>query len=603
MKRRAALLVLGLVLIVAGAASRGRALPPVDPGPFWPLVVGHTGQRYRDALPAGATYSLQSGALPPGLALEATGAVAGTPSQAGAFEAVLAAREPSGKRYPVRVHVTVRDAAESSLAATPASFEQRGPRQVIVDDLRLDLTSTFDQQPFRTRVRIARPATPGPWPTLLFHRGRGFDHDSYQAFHEHIASWGIAVASIEDRRSFTGATFRGEVDRYDLERAELGMESASGVVEAVSDELLRRAADPLSPFANAFDADRLFFAGHSRGGGAVHASHQRSFELRLRGLIYLMAFDLRYFAECAPPGAAPAYPIFDRTPRTPSLIIAAENDGDLTYPIADQLIDRAQGPTTQVTLYGGVHNLISDSHPAEGNAKITRDQERVRVADWIVAFVRRWSARDTSLDGRLYGGAHQGSALYGIASWCPSARTLLLEDAQDGDANRNLRGRNLVNGLRRREQTLYPDVGGDHGSLNLRHTHLTPTAATSVWRVALDAPLDITGHRRLALRLAQTGPRGWSGVGVWLRVVDAAGGQAWLRVHEPSLTSGSLLPRWTSGGSTHDRFVEVQAPLAQLSDAGSVPLDKRAITGVDLVLVVRDGPAVRSVVADAIRLE
>src|SRR5690606_38668469 len=131
----------------------------------------------------------------------------------------------------------------------------------------------------------------------------------------------------------------------------------------------------------AFDPDALFFAGHSRGGGAVHASHTRSFELRLRGLIYLMAFDLRYFAETAPPGLAPAYPIFDAQPRTPSLIIAAENDGDLTYPIADQLIDRATGPTTQVTLYGGVHNLISDAHPAEGDARISRSEQTARVAD------------------------------------------------------------------------------------------------------------------------------------------------------------------------------------------------------------------------------
>ena len=76
------------------------------------------------------------------------------------------------------------------------------------------------------------------------------------------------------------------------------------------------------------------------------------------------------------------YPIFAANPRTPSLIIAAENDGDLTYPIADQLIDRATGPTTQVTIYGGVHNLISDSHSAEGSARITRTQERRRVADW-----------------------------------------------------------------------------------------------------------------------------------------------------------------------------------------------------------------------------
>ncbi len=596
----AALYAAGLIALgVTTSAQTSSALPGVDPGPFYPLAVGHLGQTYRDALPAGATYALTSGALPAGVTADANGAVRGSPTQTGVFEAVFDSREASGRRYPVRVQLVVRDLAETDLAAAATSFEGLGPQGSTVTDLRLDVRNTFDGSTVRTRVRLVRPNVAGPRPLLLFHRGRGFDHDSYQAFHAHLASWGIAVASVEDTYSFAGGSFGADMDEYDFDRAELGMQSASGVVEGVTDELIRRSNDPADPLARAFDANKLFFAGHSRGGGAVHASHQRAFELRMRGLIYLMAFDLRYFPECAPPGVAPAYPIFDAQPRTPSLVIAAENDGDLTYPIADQLIDRAAGPQTQVTLYGAVHNLISDSSPAEGDARISRAQERTRTADWMVAFIKRWSDNDARLDARLYGGASQGSRTAGVASWLPAVRTVVLEDAQDGDAARNRVGRNLVGSLRRTERSMYPDIGGGYGSLRLKHTILSPTAAQSVWRLQLDAPMDTTKHRRLVLRLAQTGDEGWNGYAVWVRAVDALGQLAWERLWEPG--QGGLLPAY-DGLSPLQRFVEVHAPLSALAPAAGA-FDRTQLSAIDLVLVNRKASAAREVVVDAVRLE
>lgn len=590
---------LGLVLALA---PRGRSVPTNDPGPFFPLKVAHAGQAFRDALPRGATYALRTGRLPAGLRLAASGQVDGTPTETGVFEAVLTARESSGVAYPVRVHLTVRDRDERDLAAAARSFEAAGPLSTRTVDLRFDVTSTFDQRRVRTRVRLALPVALGrPAPLLLFHRGRGFDHDSYDAFHARIASHGVAVASIEDRYSFAGSTFDAENDEYDYQRAELGMESASGVVEAVADHLLARSSDGADALAGAFDPDALFMSGHSRGGGATHASHQRSFELRLRGLIYLMAFDLRYFAEVAPSGArAPAYPIFDDQPRTPSLIIAAENDGDLTYPIADQLIDRATGPTTQVTLYGGVHNLISDAHGAEGDARISRAQETTRVADWIVCFIKRWADGDATLDARLYGPRHQGSRAYGVTSWSPAARTLLVEDAQDAGATRHLLGVNQVSGLRRRELSLYPEVG-DMSRLGLKHVLLTPTAEQSIWRLALDRPLDTTQHRRLVMRVAQTSRYGWSGAGLWVRLIDAAGTQGFARLHEPS-AAGSLLPTF-DGLSPHDRFVDVHLDLSRVAASGTVGFDRTTVRAIDLIFVRRTASRVASFAVDAVRFE
>lgn len=598
-RRLSFLFALGLTLALA---PRGRSVPTNDPGPFFPLKIAHAGLTYRDALPRGATYVLRAGRLPTGLRLATSGQIDGTTSETGVFEAVLEARESTGVAYPVRIHVTVRDRDERDLASAARTFETAGPFSTRQSDLRFDVTSTFDQARVRTRVRLTLPVALGrPAPLLLFHRGRGFDHNSYNAFHARIASHGIAVASVEDQYSFAGATFNAGNDEYDFVRADLGMESASGVVEAVADHLLARSSDGADALAGAFDVDGLFMAGHSRGGGATHASHQRSFELRLRGLIYLMAFDLRYFAEVAPSApSAPAYPIFDNLARTPSLIIAAENDGDLTYPIADQLIDRATGPTTQVTLYGGVHNLISDAHGAEGEAKISRAQETTRVADWIVCFIKRWNDNDATLDARLYGPRHQGSGAYGVTSWMPSARTLLVEDAQDASATRHLLGVNQVNGLRRRELSLYPEVG-DMSRLGLKHVVLTPTVTQSLWRLALDQPMNTTNHRRLVLRVAQTSTYGWSGAGLWLRLVDAAGTQGWVQLHEPG-SATSLLPTY-DGLSPHDRFVDLHVALSRVAASGTVGFDRTRVTAIDLVFVRRTASRVASFAVDAVRFE
>ena len=47
------------VVVAALWTIPGNALPLRDPGPFYPLVVGHAGEAYSDRLPTGASYSLR----------------------------------------------------------------------------------------------------------------------------------------------------------------------------------------------------------------------------------------------------------------------------------------------------------------------------------------------------------------------------------------------------------------------------------------------------------------------------------------------------------------------------------------------------------------
>ena len=483
------------------------------------------------------------------------------------------------------------------------SFRSQGPYPTTQDTFTVDLSSNFDPafntQQVRNEVLLTRPVGTNRAPLLLFHRGRGFDEDSYHLLHQHLASYGIAVASIEDRYSFAGASFSADNRYYDLYRAELGMMSASALVESMADWLLTRSQDPGDSLYDSFDATNLFFAGHSRGGGAVHGSHQRAWELRLKGLIYLMPFDLRYYEDTAPPARAPAYSIYDQTPRTPSLVVCAENDGDLIYPIADQLIDRATGPTTQVTIHGAVHNLISDAHPSEGNDRISRREQRIQVADWIVCFIQRWAFGQTDLDRRLYGDGHHGDDDVAVASWFPQSHTIALEDAQDVDTTRNLSGPNLVAGLRRSERSTYPFVGGDYDSLGLRHTHLSLIDQVSVWRLGHDLPLNVSEHHRLVLRISQTSAAGWGWVGFWVRLVDAKGNTAWRQVWEPS--RGGAFPA-PSSLSPHDRFMDVHIDLDTFSPQ-SAGFDLAELRATDLVLVIRDPNTNGQVVVDQVRYE
>jgi len=604
-RRVSSLVALGAVglagLLLSPWTSEG--VPINDPGPFFPLLQGHVGEPYADALPRGANYSLATGRLPGGVALEGDGRLRGTPNESGLFEAVLSVREPSGLRYPARISLTVREPDEGDLAAQVPSFRQRGSLSVIQEDLQLRVSSTFDQANLRTLVRIYRPDGRANAPLILFHRGRGFDYDMYDTLFGQIASHGIAVASVQDTLSFAGNSFGAQSFDYDFVRPELGMQSASGVLEAVSDLLFDLNADPSEGLFGAFDPENLFFCGHSRGGGAVHGSHERSLRLRLKGLIYLMPFDLRYFPECAPPGLSPAYPIFDTTPRTPSLVIAAENDGDLTYPIADQLIDRASGPTTQVTIYGAVHNLISDRQPAEGNATISRRSEQQQTADWIVTFVKRWAEGEIDLDRRLYADGHVADDDAAVAAWNPSARTLVWEDASDADDSRNELGRNLILDLRRSEYPVYPGVG-NMASLDLKHTVLAPRDRISIWRMAADRPLEVDGHKRLVLRMTQTSAVGWDWGSVWLRLIDGQGSLAWVQLHGPQGAGGFLPRQGSAHRSAHRRFLDVHVDLENDLLAGSAtPIDLDQLMALDVILVRDDDVNARSVVVDAVRFE
>jgi len=103
------------------------------------------------------------------------------------------------------------------------------------------------------------------------------------------------------------------------------------------DYVLQRSQTPGDVLFGKVNAEACFISGHSRGGGAAQVSHSRSTNLRIRGSILFMPFDMIYFNAIPLP-----------EDRLPSLIISAHNDGDLVFPFVDEIIERPSGPMTFV---------------------------------------------------------------------------------------------------------------------------------------------------------------------------------------------------------------------------------------------------------------
>ncbi len=600
-------------LLVGARAEMATAPSLRAAAPFAALAVGHVGRPYadhvRDAFDAPVrSYRLVSGTLPGGLALDGTtGEVRGTPQEARVARLRIAATPVAGgAELEVRASVAILSANEAEVRRGQ-SFEAQGPQTVRLYSSSFTWTSSFDGRARPATVYIYVPSGPaGRLPLLVFHRGRGFGHDDYGGLLSRVASHGVICASVSDEQSFASPRAPSSAERqYDSTRPELGMESASAAQEATLDHLLGIAARSGNVLSGRIDAEEVFFAGHSRGGGATHASHARSIPLRAKGAIYFMAFDLRFFSQTAPPGVAPAYPIATSQARLPSLVISAEEDGDLVYPIADELIDRATGPTTFVTVYGAIHNYLGDRNPAEATARITRAEQQARIASFVVAFIRRWAQDDVSLEGFLYGDEHATSTRAGVASWRRSSPTLLVDDFQDADPTRNvLGGANTVSGLTRSEQPVYPSTGS-FSSLGLRHSILTFRSASSSLRLSLGGTgvtRDVSGHRVLLARVLQTAGTGYR-LGMWLRLTDGAGRSALVKVAAENGSSLGFLPaRTTTSAPALDRFLTLSVPLVRFTQA-TPSLDLRSIASIDVVFNTPSERTSRQVAIDDVRFE
>jgi hypothetical protein len=603
-----------LVSLVLVARSLVAASSLRTDSPFVALAAGHVGQPYVDgtsdifvgAYPQArlpfTSYQVTQGTLPAGLQLDpTTGVVSGTPRVARAEVVRLGVTDAGGAPYAVRAEVCVLSRNESEVVPAQ-SFTAPGPYSVTQRNTTPTWVSSYDGKTYSARVMIFQPqGTTGKLPFLCHHRGRGFTHDNYVQLLTHIASYGFVCASISDSQSFYDPSDTSQLDStYDAGSS--GMENASASQEGLMDYLLGLSSTPGDPLYGVLDNENAFVSGHSRGGGATQASHTRSLPLRLRGVIYFMAFDLRYFSDTVAPTTAPIYAIPSRAERLPSLIISAENDHDLSYPFADEFIDRATGPTTFVTLYGATHQDMTDSELDDGPSSLGRTLEQNEVANLVVAFMRRWSAQDTSLESFLYGRDNAASRSYGVASWRRTSPALLVDDFQDADPSHNLLGgANGATGMTRTEASAYPSFG-DLGSLGIQHSICQFQSSSSTFDLDLAGSRDLRRSRALLARVQQTGSNGWN-VDGWVVLTDAHGNTASVQFSKLDGSSTGFLPPFVggTGQSQLNRFLSLDVPL-YLFERATPALDLRKITKVSFTFGATVGVS-PEVALDDVRFE
>jgi hypothetical protein len=621
-----------------------------QPGPFVALKTCRVGTPYTDsvsfAAPSGTTgYGLMSGSLPAGLNLNTTnGTVSGTPTTAGSYSFTLYAQLSGSNAQPIRCALAVFSVAESEIVSGQ-NFGGTGPYTSVGPlDYTYTFTSSYDgiafpQGSFPCRLQVfhpnwgGTPTPPSPAPVYIHHRGRGFNMASYNTnFGPHVARWGYIFITVEDFQSFSDGGYSGQspISTYDSTAAERGMMSASAFQEAVMNWVITANSTSGHALFNRVDVDKIFMGGHSRGGGATHGSHVRSQpymfngterqNINIRGVIYFMAFDLRFFSSTVA-GSSVVYPVATMQPRLPSLVIAAENDGDLVYPYCDQFIDRSTGPSTFATIYGGVHAFLSDSGTYDQSyAYITRAQQMQYMFNLVIAFLKRWSNLDLSLEGLLYNNEYAGSSQVGITAYRNMMETTLVDNHQNGSSTTNtLGGTNTISGgTIDVTKSVYTPSGsppgsgptssgsslGNMGSLNLRHGIISlPASTTTSYQLNIpSANQDQSRAKRLVFRIgsidisAQT-LKGFDYVTVRARLYNGTT-SATVTLFDRNAPSTTYLPDYPgSGSNVYDRMVDASVPLSQFTG-----INLSAVTRIELVFETAAG-VTRQVYVDDIRFE
>lgn len=614
-------------------------------GPFVALKSVRVNNSYSDSIAFAAAntalgFGIMNGStLPAGLSLDpVTGTISGAPTSAASYEFILYASMPGLTGQQIRCALAVFSQAESEIVAsqdfsTPGPHSTSGPvTETYTFSSSYDGISYPQAATFNCRIQYYYPnfaTAPSPAPVLVHHRGRGFSMFDYPAFGTHVASYGFIFITIEDYQSFADSQgYYGSVpgsgwspnSTYDISQAERGMQSASAFQEAVMNWVIAKNSQSGHNLQNRVDEEKIFVSGHSRGGGATHGSHQRSqpymfngtqrTPIHFRGAIYFMAYDLRYFSSTAF-GNSTVYPITNPQPRLPSLLIAGENDGDLIYPICDQLIDRANGPTTFATIYGGCHGFLTDTGTYDASqAYITRSQQQARMFNLVIAFLKRWADLDLSLEGLLYCNEKAGSSEVGVTAWRNMAERVVIDDMQNSNKNLNTVGgsNTFTGGTWTANSSIYPNYGS-FSSLAIRHAIFSvPANTTATYTSNIPtANQDVSHCKRLIFRAGTVDMNGQSLKGFdWVtlrvRLTDAQNDTATVTLFDRAAQNANYLPNYPGNGSNvYDRFVEASVNLSTFTATGP-NLGLNQLTKVELIFETAAGTT-RQMYFDDLRFE
>lgn len=608
------------------------------PGKLVILKPGRVGVPYSDTVApyAGGTatsFVVARGQLPDGLLLDpATGVISGTPTANGAERVQIVALVGT-TLHAIRTTVAILadDGSDQILGQNFGWPGANAPYAVTTENTVVATGSTFDNNTQSFQLRTFYPTQIAtidhPLPVLVLHHGRGFDHTEYNDVLGRIASWGFVCVSSGDYYSFYGATNQGYPGPFPYETGYLsaGMESGSGTQEAILRHMIKRNRTAGDVLAGRLDEDRLFVAGHSRGGGSTHGTLARCFNLRatasppqlpfaepigIAGYIALMPFDLWYSADVIAPAVPPVpggigaqpYNVPRDLSRLPGMIFAAEEDGDLSYPFADQMIERRSTSTVFLTIWGANHNQTGDSHSPDGFPSINGQTQRNILVQWMTAFLLRFGYDRLDLSTHLFGDEHALSSHVGHVGYHDVAGQRMILDAQNGNVAVNTLG--LANtasaGITTSLVYPYPSLGS-FGSANPRGLQIafSSVGAGKAFTSALGG-LNASTSKAVFLEIRQSGTTGFNWLTLGVRLTDTNGVSATVPIYDRVANTSSYLPVYPIPGHTSarklNRFVQLEVPLGNFAGVNLASL-------ASVALVMDNGSTANQLVIDDLRIE
>ena len=404
----------------------------------------------------------------------------------------------------------------------------------------------------------------GTFPLVAFHHAAHYPadiFDHYTALHEHWASHGIVVASVDSQVNVSGVS-----QSWD------NLSNMSTFQRAAVDHMLEESATAASMFAGRVDGDRLVVSGHSRGGGASLISLWE--DPRLLGAICF---------EQVSPLQTPDQDFGDPTgngdrplPAKPILFFAGAEDRDEPWPLVDTAFGQATGPAAFVTLLGANHEDTYDEDTPGGTTStsdIPIEDRHDLDQHYSTAFLARFAFDDLAHDASLFGADGLSSDLSALGVVVHGRRymasTVWVDDFEEEDPSVSLLGGAVTaDGLAANDNG-HPFTAGlaaagrgderaDYIGAWTGARHLSWSDA-SPWLTFATTPdgsgLDLSGQQRLLLRVHQEcdPPGGWSDPGcptvrttVAVILRDAAGFEAEVDLDE-GLGANGLVGRHDSG--------------------------------------------------------
>jgi pimeloyl-ACP methyl ester carboxylesterase len=273
----------------------------------------------------------------------------------------------------------------------------------------------------------------GPFPLIVFHHAAHSPsqiYDDYTELHGHWATHGYVVASVD------GSALVSSSQSWD------NLSDMSAVQLAGRELLLAESADETTAFAGRIDPDRVFVAGHSRGGGASLISLWR--EPALAGALC--------FAQVSPlqtpdPDWGDPEENGDRPfPERPLLFLAAGDDLDEPWPLPHSAYDQNSGPTVFVVEHGTNHEWAYDEGTpgwTTSDSDISWGERHALDQAWSTAFLERFARGDLDYEASLFGAPALSSTLSDRGVSTSGRRYLdseLLVDDFSGETGEDLLG-------------------------------------------------------------------------------------------------------------------------------------------------------------------